>query len=252
VYSITRFWSKKPSDCLFGVASQHGVHPLDGADADAGHWVDLVVGQMLDVVELGELAVHVRDGEALELLQRLPAEVGAVDEEEHASRAAVADQAVADVRRGVRLAGAGRHLDQRARAVVGEGVLEVVDRSCLGGPEVVGGQRRQVLKEVTQGAIAAPAVLDSCGEGLGPVKGEDVAACRLGVEGVREARLDPGRLVCERQRAVERLRQIVGQAVDVLGGLPRDAGERLALLLGLEHADCLAVDVEEVVDAAVG
>jgi len=74
---------------------------------------------VLDVVELGELAVRVGDGEALELLQRLPAEVCAVDEEEDPSRVAVLDEPIGDVGRRVRLPRPGRHLDQCARAVGG-------------------------------------------------------------------------------------------------------------------------------------
>ena len=51
---------------------------------DAGDRVDRVRGQVLHVVELGELAAVVRDVEVLELLQRLPAEVRPVDQEQDA------------------------------------------------------------------------------------------------------------------------------------------------------------------------
>ncbi len=37
-------------------ATQHGVKALDGADGDAADAVELVRGEVLDVVELGELA----------------------------------------------------------------------------------------------------------------------------------------------------------------------------------------------------
>ena len=64
---------------------------------------------------------------ALELLLGLLAEVGAVDEEEHAAGAAELDQAIDGGDRGAGLAAAGRHLDQGAGAVAPEGLLEVGD-----------------------------------------------------------------------------------------------------------------------------
>ena len=72
---------------------------------------------MLDVVELGQLAPVVRRRETVELLERLAAEVRPVDEEEDPPGVAVLDQPVGDVCRGVRLARAGRHLDERAGPV---------------------------------------------------------------------------------------------------------------------------------------
>ena len=53
----------------------------------------------------------------LEFLQRLVAEVAAVDEEEHAARAGELDEAVDEVDGGEGLAAAGGHLDQGARFV---------------------------------------------------------------------------------------------------------------------------------------
>jgi hypothetical protein len=104
--------------------------------------VDHVRGQVLHVVELGELAVRVRGGERLELLQRLPAEVRAIDEEEHAPGARELDQPVGDVRRGERLTGAGRHLDQRPRPVLRQRALEVSDRRRLRRSQSFLAQRR--------------------------------------------------------------------------------------------------------------
>ena len=86
-------------------------------DADPRDGVERVRVQVLDVVLLGELAVVVGRDELLELLERLAAEVGAVDQEEDALRAGELDQAVAKTTR-EGLAGAGGHLDERARAVV--------------------------------------------------------------------------------------------------------------------------------------
>jgi hypothetical protein len=92
---------------------------------------------------------------------------------------------------------------------------------------------------------------DPAGERLRPVEPEHLPAARLGVERVREPRLDSGRLVGERQRPFERALHPVGQAVEVLRRLPLDARQRRPLGLRLDHADRLAVDEKEVVDAPV-
>ena len=78
------------------LAAQHRVEALDGADGDARDGVELVRGQVLDVVKLGELAAGVGRDELLELGHGLPAEVGAVHEEEHALGAGVLDQPVGE------------------------------------------------------------------------------------------------------------------------------------------------------------
>ena len=75
----------------------------------------------------------------------------------------------------------------------------------------------------------------------------DWMAARLGIEPVRELVLDAVRLVQERQRA-DRGGHPRRQARRVPRGLALDTDEREALLLGLDGADRLAVDEEEVVD----
>jgi hypothetical protein len=94
-------------------------------------------------------------------------------------------------------------------------------------------------------------IVDPGGERLRPVEGEHLSACGLGIERVREARLGPRRLVDERQRALECRGNVVGEPVDVLCGLPGDAGQRVTLLLCLERADCPAVHEKKVVGSAV-
>ena len=59
----------------------------------------------------------VRRAEALELLLGLLAQVAPIDEEQHAARAGVADEPVGGSDGEDRLAGPGRHLDQRARMI---------------------------------------------------------------------------------------------------------------------------------------
>ena len=81
------------------------------------------------------------------------------------------------------------------------------------------------------------------------MEGENGAAPRLGVEAVREARLDARALVEERERAnVDG--DVPRDAAAVLLGLDLDARERLAGLLRLDDAGELAVHVEEVVGIA--
>ena len=93
--------------------------------------IELVRGEMLDVVKLGELAAGVGRDELLELAFGLSAEIGAVHEEEDALRAGVFDEAVGEGAGGVGLARAGGHLDQRARVGLGERLFEVGDRLDL-------------------------------------------------------------------------------------------------------------------------
>ena len=100
------------------------------------------------------------------------------------------------------------------------------------------------------GRVAAHLLEPSC-ERVRPVEREHVAARRLGIERIREARLGAGRLVDERERAFERGWDVLRNAVDVLRRLPGNAGQRLALLFRLECADCVAIHEQQVVRAPV-
>ena len=126
-----------------GLALQHRIEALDRGDDHLAGRADRVRRQPLDGVQLGEPAVVVRGAEALELLLGLLAEVAPVDEEQHAARAGVADEAVDRRDGGDRLAGAGGHLDQRARMAAPERPLQVGHRLDLRGIEEVPFQRRQ-------------------------------------------------------------------------------------------------------------
>ena len=179
---------------------------------------------------------------------------------QHALGAGELDQTVAQDDREQRLAGAGGHLHERARPVVAQGLLDVHDRLRLGRPNVVD-QRRHVLDAAEEVAFAAgvfgdrvdglrrSVVFHPCEQSLRPVKGEDVAAARLGIEPVGEAGFRAGGLVGERQRRApggntER------HALHILLGLLLDAGERMARGFGLDRADRFAVDKERVVRLA--
>ncbi len=133
---------------LFGqlLPAQDGVEPLDRADGHPADIVDGGRGEMLDVVELREETARVGCAEAMELVAGLLAEVGAVDEEEDAAGAGVLDESVREGTGRVGLAGAGGHVDERARTVVGEGPLETGDGLDLavahaGGDERMGGRQ---------------------------------------------------------------------------------------------------------------
>ena len=102
------------------LALKHRIQPLDRADTHPRDRVDSIAREPLDVVQLRELAAVVRRHVLLELPQGLSAEVGAVHEEQHASRAPVLHESIDRRDGGERLAAAGRHLDQRPRPVFGE------------------------------------------------------------------------------------------------------------------------------------
>lgn len=125
----------------------------------------------LDVVEVGEFAAVVGGGELLEFVDGLAAEVAAVDEEEDALGAGVLDEAVGLGDGGVGLAGAGGHLQEGARAVVGEGFFEVGDGGDLAIAERGGDQLGEGLEAGAEGV----GLLDEFEEVFGGVKGEDGA-----------------------------------------------------------------------------
>ncbi len=239
--------------------SEDRVEPLDRADDDPGDGIDLVGLEVLDVVELGEFPAVVRRRVLLELLERLPAQVGAVHEEEHPPGAAVLDQAIGRGDGGKRLAAPGGHLDEGAGAVLLERALEALDRPALDVPEARRQQLRQVLKPGAEGRGAAVQGMpgrelgrgpEPLGQRLGPVEVEDRPAAGLGIEAVGEAGLDARALIEEGKR-VPGAGEMVGHALRVLPRLDLDPRQGGAHLLGLDDARRLAVDVEEVVGEAM-
>ncbi len=247
-----------------GVALEHGVQALHRADHDARHRVELVRRQELHVVELREQPPVVGCAVALELLERLPPEVRAVDEEEHAVGVGELDQTVDARDRRVRLARARGHLHERARTVSGERRLELSHGRELRGPErarVDAGHGRQPRAErgrAQRERVRLPVDLrkperifgQPLGDRLRAVKREHVPRLGGRVEAIREPRLDAGRLVQERQRP-HWSRDVCGEPGSVLLGLQLYAGERGPRSLRLDHADGLPVDVEQVVGEPV-
>ena len=104
---------------------------MDGGDADARHRVQLVRGQVLDVVEFSELATIVWGDVLLELLECLTAEVSPIDEKKYTAAVGELDEPVDGSNSSNRFAAPGRHLDQGARAVVNQGAFEVLDGDNL-------------------------------------------------------------------------------------------------------------------------
>lgn len=96
----------------------------------------------------------------------------------------------------------------------------------------------------------AAAIAQPVGQQVGRVEGEDGAGAWFGVEAVGEVGLDTGGFVEEGQGPAPG-RQRGRQALRVLAGLSLDAGQCGALLLGFDDAGGLAIEVEQVVGAAV-
>ena len=158
----------------------------------------------------------------------------------------------------------------------GEALLQVADGGDLGGPEFVvaplghqlghgadageegSGGGVEGVWDFYQRSTPTPTLplpgggsrLQPFGQCGGLVEGEDGAGTRLRVEAVAEVGLGTRALVDEGQRPAPR-GQADGQALRIAGGLDLHAGERSALLLGLDHASGLAVHVEQVVGKAV-
>ena len=213
---------------------------------------------MADVVELAELAGVVGRGEALELPQRLAAQVGPVHQEQDPGGVRVAHHAVAGVGCRERLARPGGHLDQSPRTVGPQRLLQVSDRLGLGRPQVrrVGLELGQVADAEPQRRVgdesselrAVGVGADPVGQRLGSMEREHPPGRGHRVEPAREAGLGAGGLVAERQRAVHReRRQLLGVGGPVLAGLGLHPGERAAGLLGLDHSHRLAVYEQHVV-----
>ena len=180
---------------------------------------------MLHVVQLGELAAIVGRDVLLKLLQRLPPQVAAIDQEQHALRARELDQAIDERHRRERLAAARRHLDQRPRSILRQRSFQILDRFDLRRPQArsssaAAGCRKRARND---SRLARP-----LRQRLRSMKRKRAAAARLGIESVGEERLDAGALVEERQRRMPRGRSR-GQAHAVLLGLRLDAGQRRPL-----------------------
>ena len=200
------------------------------------HGVEHVAREALDVVQLGKLAPVVRRDVLLELVERLPAQVRAIHQKQHALRAPEFDQPVDGRDRRERLAAAGRHLDERAWAILRERPFKIGHGLDLRAPQPGCDQRRHVL----QASAQRHRLRGPLGQRLWPVKRKHAAAARVRVEHVRKKGLDAGAFVEERQRRMPRSGN-GRQAHAVLVCLRLDAGERHAFRLGLDRANDAAI-----------
>ncbi len=132
--------------------------------------------------------------ELLELPVGLPPEVAAIHEEQHPPRPAELDEPVTSIHRRERLAAAGRHLDQRACVVLGQGLLQVLDRSLLHRPQLGGVQRGEGLQLAANLGVEA----HEAEQLFGPMEGEDFPAAGIWFQQVRELR--DGALALVRER----------------------------------------------------
>ncbi len=129
---------------------QERVHALDGTDADLAVPGDEGRFQPLDVVEFREFPVVVIGHIGHEFLLGLFAEVLGVYEKEDAPGVSVFEQPVDRSDGSIGLAGAGRHLNERARAVILEGCLKLLNGIDLARPEARGVQVRKPPEPRTQ------------------------------------------------------------------------------------------------------
>lgn len=207
---------------------------------------------MLDVIELGELATGVRGDEVGELPGGLPAEVGAIDEEEDALGTGVLDQTVGEGAGGEGLSRAGGHLDEGAGMILGKGLLELRDRLELAGAEALAGERMgdgHPGKPRPQGLRLD----DPSGQRLGTMEAEDPAGAGMRVTLVPEEGLRAGRFVKEWEALDSRgeeLGEEVGKLSGIVSRLLRHGGKGRADFLGLDHSDGLTVHQQEVIAAA--
>ena len=152
-------------------------------------------------------------------------------------------------------------MDQGARTILSQRLLEIVDSDDLRWPEAGGTEGWQLLETTPQRRDALccesrPAKITRAIISLGqpgcqcvrPMEAEHRATARLRIEAVREVTDRAVGLEEKRQRAPVR-RQIVGKPGGVLGRLRLDARQR-AFGLGLNRAHGLSIEVEQIVRKA--
>ena len=226
--------------------AQDRVKPLDGANGDAADVVDVRRGEVLDVVEFGEEAAGVGRAVAVELVAGLLTEIRAVHEKEDAAGLGVFDEAIGEGAGGECFPRTGGHVDERARAVLGEGLLQAGDGLDLA---LAHAQRGERMSEghLRESGAQGVGLSSPFGERLGTMKGEDAAGAGSGIAFVAEESFDAGGFVEERERARqpggEEVGQVAGRAPRLIG----DDRERGAFLLRLEHAESHAVHEQEIV-----
>ena len=230
-------------------AGQDRIHALDGADADLRMRIEAAGAEPLHVVQLGELAAVVGRRVGHEFLMRLLAEVAGVDEKQDAPGAAELEQAVDGGDRGEGLAGAGGHVDEGARLVLRQRLLQPGDGADLAVAQVALGQRRHLLEPTAQSVRVRSPV----GQRLRTEEMEQLAGARRGIGAIGEIDDLPGAFVEKTQRCPG-LAPFQG-GIGIALGLDFVNAEVVTGLvaLGLDHADRLSIDEQHVVSgSAVG
>ena len=96
---------------------QHGINTLNGGNDHGSALVEARAPELLDVVEFCERAACPRRAVGEEFVAGLSHQVGAVSQKENALELGVFEQPMAERAGGEGLAGAGCHLNERARLV---------------------------------------------------------------------------------------------------------------------------------------
>ena len=206
---------------------------------------------MLDVVELGEETAGIGRAVAMEFVPRLLAEIRAVHEEEDPAGFGKFDEPIGKGAGGKGFPGTGGHVDEGARAVLSEGLLQAGDGFDLAIAHAIGGKRvgeSHVRETATQGVrLGAPLC-----ERLGAMEGKDAPGTGRGIAFVAEKGFDAGGFVEERERAGQPGGEDGRQAVGVAGGLIGNGRECGADLFGFNDAEGLAIHEEQVIARTSG
>ena len=199
--------------------------------------------QTLHAVQFGEFAVIVARRVAHHFLLGLFAQVTGIHQKQDAAGIGEFQQSIHGRNRGIRLAGAGGHLDQGARPVVFERFFQVIDGDFLTIAQTGGIKGRQSLQTATQRRALQQPFL----QGFRMVEAENFARARLGVTSIGETGNRPGALIQKRQGlAIADPFQFGG---GVFGGLFFHRSELVAVLFGFgfDNANWLAVDEQNVI-----
>ena len=200
-----------------------------------------------------------RADKLLELVERLIAEVAAVHQEQNAPRIGELDEPIAEVDGGEGLAAARGHLDQGARAVLGQGLFQVPMAVIWAGQRPVvlsGGMCRRCPRRVVVVSAARDApprcarlFFDCRGptcQGFWLMETEYRSASRLRIEAVGKPGFD-SRTLIEKWQGPCNGWEVLTEAFAILFCLDFDSCEGDAFLLGLNHSRSLTVDIEQVI-----
>jgi hypothetical protein len=155
------------------------------------------------------------------------------------------EQPMAEHASSVGLAGAGRHLDQRARVIGGERSLEICDGVDLAFAQTLGQQRRHRL----QMPAGCHRVGEPAPQRVGTVKEEHAARPRRRVGMIAKQDLGAGRDIFKADLPAA-ADEMPGDAAHVARGLVREPGEGRAFRFRFDDSAQGSADKKGVVDRA--